>query len=315
LAEAQLEDREMIEITLSILQVIIITAIAPLLSGIITKIKNNLRFRRGQSIFQPYYNFEKLFSKEEVISKHASWIFRVTPFIVLASSVAASLMVPAFVSLAKTQLAGDLLLLIFLFSLGRFFLALAALDTGSSFGGMGSSREMFISSLAEVTAILSIFAVCLNLGTTNLGAISLHSAVKLSNIIAAGSLFMVILAETSRIPIDNQETHLELTMIHEAMVLEYSGRSLALIEFASYIKQIVFFSLIGTILMPAFISTSLVHNFTVFSAYAVKLLALCVLVSFIEVHLAKMRLFRAVDFFSFSFVLALVAIILAVLGV
>jgi formate hydrogenlyase subunit 4 len=289
-------------------------AIAPLVSGVITKIKNNLRFRSGQSIFQPYRNLKKLFLKEEVISKHVSWIFMVTPFIVLASSVAASLVVPVFIVLTKTQQLGDLLLLVFLFSLGRFFLALAALDTASAFAGMGSSREMFISAFTEAVAILSIFAICLNLGTTNLAAVNLYT-IRLPTIIAAISLFMVILAETSRIPIDNPETHLELTMIHEAMVLEYSGRSLALIELASYIKQVVFFSLIGTILMPAFLSNGLLRNFTVFSAYLAKLFALCVLVSFIEVHLAKMRLFRTVDFFSFSFVLALVAIILAALGV
>jgi formate hydrogenlyase subunit 4 len=235
----------------------------------------------------------------------------VAPFIVIASVVTAAFLVPAFISGYN---AGDLLLLVFLFSLGRFFLALSALDTASAFGGMGSSREMFISSFAEATAILSIFAVCLNLGTTNLNAVNLYT-VKLSTIIAAISLFVVILAETSRIPIDNQETHLELTMIHEAMVLEYSGRSLAAIEFASYIKQAVFFSLIGTILLPQFFSAGLLNNFMVFVYYIAKIFGLCVLVSFIEVHLAKMRLFRAVDFFSFSFVFSLVAIILAALGV
>jgi len=302
----------MVKIILIILQVIVLSAISPLASGVITKIKNNLRFRRGPSIFQPYYNIAKLFAKEEVISETASWIFRVTPFVVLASTITAAFMVPVFISGCK---AGDLLLLVFLFSLGRFFLALSALDTGSSFGGMGSSREMFISSFAEPAAILAIFAISLNLGTTNLSAINSLYAIKLSTIIAAVSLFMVILAETSRIPIDNQETHLELTMIHEAMVLEYSGRSLALIEIASYIKQIVFFSLIGTILLPAFLSCGLVNNFTVFAGYLAKLFVLCVLVSFIEVNLAKMRLFRAIDFFSFSFVLALIAIIMAALGV
>jgi len=302
----------MTKITFSILQVIIFVAIAPLISGVITKIKNNLRFRRGPGIFQPYYNLVKLFAKEEVTSETASWIFRVTPLVVLASTVTAAFIVPAFMPGYNT---GDLLLLVFLFSLGRFFLALAALDTGSSFGGMGSSREMFISSFAEPAAILSIFAISLNLGTTNLLAISYLYAIKLSTVIAAISLFMVILAETSRIPIDNQETHLELTMIHEAMVLEYSGRSLAIIELASYIKQVIFFSLIGTILLPVFLSYGLANNFMVFSGYLAKLFTLCILVAFIEVNLAKMRLFRAIDFFSFSFVLALIAIIMAALGV
>ncbi|MDD4183576.1 MAG: NADH-quinone oxidoreductase subunit H [Candidatus Omnitrophica bacterium] len=142
----------MTKITFSILQVIIFVAIAPLISGVITKIKNNLRFRRGPGIFQPYYNLVKLFAKEEVTSETASWIFRVTPLVVLASTVTAAFIVPVFMPGYNT---GDLLLLVFLFSLGRFFLALAALDTGSSFGGMGSSREMFISSFAEPAYFLS----------------------------------------------------------------------------------------------------------------------------------------------------------------
>lgn len=302
---------EMTKIALSILQVIVFIALAPLVSGVISKIKNNLRFRRGQSIFQPYYNLKKFFSKEEVVSEHASWIFKAAPFVVFASTVTASFIVPAFTPVGK---AGDLLLLLFLFSLGRFFLALAGLDASSSFGGMGSSREMFISSFAESTAILSVFTVCLNLGTTNMDGISFET-VRLSTFVASISLFMVVLAETSRIPIDNQETHLELTMIHEAMILEYSGRSLALIELASYVKQAVFLSLIGTILMPLFISAGFLNNLTVLGIYLAKICALCVLVALIEVHFAKMRLFRAVDFFSFSFVLALIAIIMAALGV
>ncbi|MDD4955005.1 MAG: NADH-quinone oxidoreductase subunit H [Candidatus Omnitrophica bacterium] len=302
----------MAKIVSSILQVVALAAISPLVSGVITKIKNNLRLRRGPGVLQPYYNLAKLFKKEEVISETASWIFSAAPFVVFAASITAAFMVPAFISGYK---AGDLLLLVFLFSLARFFQALAGLDAGSSFGAMGSSREMFVSSFAEPAAILAIFAVSLNLGTTNIGAINSLYAIKLSTVIAAISLFMVILAETSRIPIDNQETHLELTMIHEAMVLEYSGRSLALIELASYIKQIVFFSLIGTILLPAFLSCNFANNLTVFAGYLAKLLVLCVVVSLIEVNLAKMRLFRAIDFFSFSFVLALIAIIMAALGV
>jgi len=262
-------------------------------------------------VFQPYHNLVKLFAKEEVISESASWVFKIAPFVVLASSVSAAFMVPAFM---PGYQALDLLLFVFLLSLGRFFQALAALDTGSSFGGMGASREMFISSFAEYAAIPAVFAVSFNLGTTNMAAINSLYTVKLSTIIAAISLFMVTLAETSRIPIDNQETHLELTMIHEAMVLEYSGRSLAFIELASYIKQIAFFSLIGTILMPVFMSAGPMRNLAVFGIYLAKLFVLCVIISFIEINLAKMRLFRTVDFFSFSFVVALVAIIMAALG-
>ncbi len=292
-------------------ETLFIIIIAPLVSGIITKIKNNLRMRKGQGIFQPYHNLIKLFYKEEVVSENTSWIFRITPFIVLASVILAALLVPIFTIMPYARHIGDFILIIFILALGRFFLALAGLDAGSSFGGMGSSREMFLSSLAEPGAILSIFAVSLNAGTTNLGVIfGLHD-IKLSSIIAGFSLMMVAIAETSRMPIDNQETHLELTMIHEAMVLEYSGRLLAFIELASHIKQIVFFSLIANILFPAVIlGGNIIFNI---AAYIIGILGISAAVGFIEVSVAKMRLFRAVYFLAFSFVLGLAAIVISVM--
>lgn len=279
------------------MKTLFIILIAPLVSGIIAKIKNNLRMRRGPGIFQPYHNLIKLFYKEEVVSEVSSWIFRVAPYIVLSSSILAALLV-------HTRHIGDFILIIFVLALGRFFLALAGIDAGSSFGGMGSSREMFLSGLAEPAAILSIFAVSLNAGTTNIGEIFSPHTVKLSSVVAGLSLLMVAIAETSRIPVDNQETHLELTMIHEAMVLEYSGRSLAFIEMASYIKQIVFFSLIANILFPGF----------GIIMYVLKILGISAAISFIEVSVAKMRLFRAVDFLAFSFVIALAAIVISIMG-
>lgn len=279
------------------MKTLFIILIAPLVSGIITKIKNNLRMRKGPGIFQPYHNLIKLFYKEEVVSEVSSWIFRIAPYIVLSSSILAALLV-------HTQHIGDFILIIFVLALGRFFLALAGIDAGSSFGGMGSSREMFLSGLAEPAAILSIFAVSLNAGTTNLGAISALHTIKLSSVVAGLSLLMVAIAETSRIPIDNQETHLELTMIHEAMVLEYSGRSLAFVELASHIKQIVFFSLIANILFPGF----------GIIMYVLKILGISAVIGFIEVSVAKMRLFRAVDFLAFSFVIALAAIVISIMG-
>lgn len=302
--------------TFNILQIVLLIAIAPLVSGVITKIKNNLRLRKGASIWQPYYNLEKLFSKHEVISEQASWIFRVAPFIVLGSSLFALFLVPAFIIKSPVQYLGGLLLLIFVLALGRFFLALAGLDTGSSFGGMGSSREMFVSSFTEPAVVLAFFTVSLNFGTTNLGAMAGAEAIKFSSIIAGISILMVSLAETARIPIDNQETHLELTMIHEAMVLEYSGRSLALLELAAYIKQIVFFTLITTIIYPVIFSAPITYGqiLTGVMIYLAKLTGVAVAIAFIEVSLAKMRLFRAVDFLYFSFVLSLLSIIVAILG-
>ncbi len=299
-----------------ILQIIFLISLAPLVSGIITKIKNNLRLRRGQSVWQPYYNLAKLFSKDEVCSEHSSWVFKITPFIVFASSLLALFLVPAFIAKSPAQYLGDLLLLVFIFSLGRFFLALAGLDTGSSFGGMGSSREMFISSFAEPAIVMAFFAVSFNFGTTNLAATCGPGALKFSSLIAGIALLIVTLAETSRIPIDNQETHLELTMIHEAMALEYSGPSLALIELASYLKQIVFFTLISATVYPVVFCAQItpIQALTGIIIYLAKISFIAVLIAFTEVFLAKMRLFRAVDFLYFSFVLALLALIAATLG-
>ncbi len=282
-------------------QILLLVAVSPLVSGIIRKIKNNIRMRKGAGIFQPYYNLAKLFGKEEVVSDTTSWIFRAAPFVILASSVCALSLVPVFAATLSFSNMGDFLAIIFILALGRFFIALAGLDAGSAFGGMGSSREMFISTFAEPVALLSVFAVSLNAGSTNLAAVSAPVGLRLSSIIAAISLFIVTIAEPSRIPVDNQETHLELTMIHEAMVLEYSGKSLALIELASHIKQILFFSLIAAVVIP-------------WGDFALKMTVIIITVSLIEVSVAKMRLFRAVDLLSFAFVISIMAVIVSAAG-
>ncbi|PJC48957.1 MAG: formate hydrogenlyase, partial [Candidatus Omnitrophica bacterium CG_4_9_14_0_2_um_filter_42_8] len=240
----------MIKIMIIVLQLILFIAAAPILSGLISKIKNNIRLRKGQGILQPYYNLAKLFFKGEVVSETASWIFRVTPIVVLSSTLTAAALIPVFIFSSPMRQAGDFLVLVFIFALGRFFLALSALDTGSSFGGMGSSREMFISSLVEPALCMVILSVSLQFGSTDISAFNGIHAISVSSIVAAIALFLITIAETSRMPVDNQETHLELTMVHEAMVLEYSGRSLALIEMAAYIKQMILFFLIAQIVFP-----------------------------------------------------------------
>ncbi|TAM37732.1 formate hydrogenlyase [bacterium] len=300
----------MMKITLILMQAAIFIGLAPFLSGLIAKIKNNIRMRKGQSVFQPYYNLVKLFSKQEVISEASSWIFRATPFIVIASSLVAAMLIPG-------QRMGDLLALIFVFALGRFFLALAGLDTGSSFGGMGASREMFISSLAEPALCLAIFSISLQLGTTNISALGGIRAVSVSSILAAITLFFVTIAETSRVPVDNQETHLELTMVHEAMVLEYSGGSLALIEMASYIKQMILFFLIAQIVFPVGLRgmSSLTQTSLWVLWYFARIAVIAVMVAIVEVSVAKMRLFRVADFLGFAFALGIIATVCAMLGV
>jgi len=291
-----------------IAQLILFVAVAPLLSGLISKIKNNIRMRKGQSIFQPYYNLVKLFSKEEVVSETASWIFKVTPFIVFSAMLTAALLIPVFIFSPLRQM-GDFLALIFIFALSRFFLSLAALDTGSSFGGMGASREMFISSLVEPALCLVVFSIFLQFGSTDISMFSATHPVSVCSIVAALALFMVTLAETSRIPVDNQETHLELTMVHEAMLLEYSGRSLALIEMGTQIKQMILFFLIAQLVFPVSFS-----GFWI-GWYLARIMIIVIAVALVEVAVAKMRLFRVADFLGFAFVLAMIAVVSAVLGV
>ena len=299
-----------------ILQIILFILTAPLLSGLIAKLKNNLRMRKGQSIFQPYYNLAKLFSKDEVISETASWIFRVTPFVVLSSTSVAAILIPVFIFTTPAHKIGDFLVLVFIFALGRFFLALSALDTGSFFGGMGASREMFISSLVEPALCMVIFAVALQFGSTDISAFSGVHAITVSSVVAALALFLVAIAETSRIPVDNQETHLELTMVHEAMVLEYSGRSLALIEMASYLKQMIFFFLIAQLIFPIVLPVgSFAQIFPWALWYVSRIIIIAVVVALVEVSVAKMRLFRVADFLGFAFVLGIVATVCAILGV
>lgn len=287
-------------IILIIGKALMLVLFAPLVSGIMRKIKNILRMRKGQSVFQPYYNARKLFSKDEVVSGNVSWIFYTAPVIVFVSTICALLMI--LLVQPEPDMKNGMAILIaalFVLGLGRFFLALAGLDAGSSFGGMGSSREMFISGFAEPTAFIAIFVLCMGGG----------GGPKVSGVLAGIALFMVTIAETSRIPIDNQETHLELTMIHEAMVLEYSGRSLGLIELASHIKQIIFFTLVSWYFFPVLAVGR--WDWLLFSA---KIVVIGSVIALIEISLAKMRFFRVVDFLSFSFLIALVASIAAGLG-
>lgn len=305
------------KIIIAILQLILFIIASPILSGLISKIKNNLRLRKGQSILQPYYNLAKLFLKSEVISETASWIFRVTPFVVISSALAASLLVPVFIFVNPTHHMGDFLALIFIFALGRFFLALSALDAGSSFGGMGSSREMFISSFVEPAFCLVVFSLSLQFGSTDILSFSGSHLVSVSSFVAAIALFLITIAETSRVPVDNQETHLELTMVHEAMVLEYSGKSLALIELASYIKQMILFFLIAQIVFPVASPGlgSFTQAFLWLLWYSVRIIIIAIIVALVEVSVAKMRLFRVADFLGFAFVLGIIALVCAVLGV
>ncbi|MFA6079710.1 MAG: NADH-quinone oxidoreductase subunit H, partial [Candidatus Omnitrophota bacterium] len=242
--------------------------------------------------------------------------FRITPFVILASTIAAASLVPVLASKISLYRMGDFLTIIFILALGRFFMCLAALDAGSAFGGMGSSREMFISSLVEPVALLSVFAVSMNASSTSIAVLSGVHAVRLSSIVAAISFFIVTIVETSRIPVDNKETHLELTMIHEAMVLEYSGPSLAMIELAAHVKQIVFFSILANVVLPWGMAGSLtgLQPAVGLAVYSLKIAGISLIIAMMEISMAKMRLFRVVDLLSFAIALSILAVIISAGG-
>jgi formate hydrogenlyase subunit 4 len=299
-------------------QAVFLLAISPFLVGLIRKVKARFQCRRGASVFQPYADLAKLFRKQPVVSSTTSWIFTATPYVLFASTLSAGLLVPTFASQTPMNFAGNIIALVYLLALGTFFLILAGLDAGSAFGGMGSSREAIVASLTEPAMILSIFAIALTAGSTNLSTI-IHKTALLEDIVtdpsphlmALAALFIVALAETGRVPVDNPATHLELTMIHEAMVLEYSGRYLALIEWAAGMKLVVFLSLIANVFAPWGIATTLTPAAMGIGlvAYTLKIAGLAVLIGTLECMFAKLRLFRLTDLLGVAFILALLGLV------
>jgi formate hydrogenlyase subunit 4 len=305
-------------IALTVAQVLVLLAVSPVIVGLIRKVKARFQCRRGAGLFQPYADLAKLFRKQPVISTTTSWIFTATPYLVFSSTLTAGLLVPVFASQVPLNFAGNIIALVYLFAIGTFFLMLAGLDAGSAFGGMGSSREAIVASLTEPAAIMAIFAIALTAGSTNLSTI-VHKTALLDGIVTAPSphlmafaaLFLVTLAETGRVPVDNPATHLELTMIHEAMVLEYSGRHLALIEWAAGIKLTVFLTLLANVFAPWGIATTLTPAALAIglAVYLMKIAGLAAAIGTIECMFAKLRLFRVTDLLGAAFILALLGLL------
>ncbi len=299
-----------------LLQTLLLLSLAPMVTGAIRSLKARMQGRKGPSVLQPYRDVAKLFHKSSVVSKDSSWVSTVAPYACVAAVVIAAFLLPV-VYVGTFGLLGDLLLLIYLLAVVRFFTALAALDAGSTFGGMGSSREMFISSIVEPTMLLSIFAMALVTGTTALGGIALQVAstglekVEPSLLLAAAAFFIATIAENARVPVDNPSTHLELTMVHEAMLLEYSGKGLALMEYASMAKLMVFLTLMANIFFPWGIATSAdpLALAAGLMAYLLKIFALALAIAVIESSMAKMRLFRLPNLFAVAFTLSLLAVV------
>jgi formate hydrogenlyase subunit 4 len=304
------------ELLIPVLQPVAVGAAAPLLVGAVRWTKARLVGRRGASPLQPYRDLAKLLSKETVVSTNASWIFRFTPYLLPATVLAIAAVVPLLGTRSPVPGGGNIVLVMALLLLGTFFLALAGLDTGSAFGGMGSSREVLVASLAEPTIILAIFALALHAGTTDLGGIVERTradrlvVLNPGHVLAFLAFFIVMVAETGRLPVDNPATHLELTMIHEAMVLEYSGRYLALIEWASAMKLLVFLALLGNLFVPWGVPPGVTLAGLALGtvALAVKLAGLGLGLAVLETVVAKLRLFRVPELLSGSFALALLAV-------
>lgn len=295
------------------LQFIIILILAPFIQGVIKKLKANMQGRVGPGIFQPYYDLVRLFQKDMVISGVSSWIFRATPYIVFTSTITAAMIIPVITTSYRFGMMGDVIALIYIFALGRFFMALAGLDAGTAFGGEGSSREMTVAILVEPMMVLSIFTAAISAGSTNVARIAEVQNVfySPSHILALAAFIIAIIAETGRIPVDNPDTHLELTMIHEGMILEYSGRYLALMEWAHYMKQMLLFTLAVDIFFPVGISNTMELSGLALSSalYFLKMLFMAFLMAMIESTRAKMRFFQLPALLGGAFVLAVLSLL------
>jgi formate hydrogenlyase subunit 4 len=306
-----------VQILQTFFQVALVLLLSPLLTGLNRTLKARVQTRRGPGLFQPYRDLYKLLGKGMVIPDTASWIFTATPFVLFVTVLLASLLIPTISAQAPLSLYGGVLAMVYLLALGRFFLALGGLDTGSSFGGLGSSREMTISAIAEPALMLAVFAVAIGAGSTNLSIVA-HAGLGQSwrflapsQMLAFAALFIVLIAETGRIPVDNPATHLELTMIHEAMILEYSGPYLALIEWAAAIKQLVLMTLLVNVFFPFGLSASWTPLALTASLgwFLLKLFVLSLMVAAVEVTNAKMRLFRVPELLAIAFVLSALALV------
>jgi formate hydrogenlyase subunit 4 len=307
--------RDLESLGLGLLQAAVLLALAPLLRGAIKKMKAAVQTRQGPPLLQGYFDLAKLLRKERVRSDVSSWVFVAGPRVYLATTVAATMLVPVLFAGAPLEAAGGVLLFVGLLALGRFALAIAALDTGSPFGGMGGSREMTVAALAEPALMLGLFTVALWGGSLNLGDLVRTTAVRgpsghPSELLAAAALFVVLLAETGRVPVDNPATHLELTMIHEAMVLEYAGPDLALVEWASALKELLFMTLLVNLFLPLGLAASPAPAALAVSAalYIAKVFLLAVGVTLVESTNAKLRFFRVPELMASSLGLGFLAL-------
>jgi formate hydrogenlyase subunit 4 len=303
-------------LAIDLIQAILLVAIAPLVSGVIARTKARIQNRRGASVWRPYAELLKLFRKQDLIPDTASGLFRLVPVILFAVTVIAAAFVPVLHPSAVFGVSGDFILLVYLLAIGRFFLMLGAIDGGSSFGGIGASREALVSALAEAPMLLALTSVAILTHTISLSGIVLatvrQNPLHLSAVyvFALGALVLVAIAETGRIPVDNPATHLELTMIHEAMVLEYSGPSLGLIEWASSVKLTLILALLVGVFAPWGMATGASALSLVIApiAFGFKLAVLTLAIAVVESSIAKLRMYLVPDFLGMASALAILAV-------
>jgi len=309
-------DHQLTAWALAFVQTALYAGAAPLLAGWVKRVKCHTQNRAAPPLTQPYRDLAKLLRKQLVIAGNASWLFRATPYVVFGAVLLAAAAVPLVAVDLPTDAIADVIVIVGFFALARFFTALAGMDIGTAFGGMGSSREMTIAALAEPAMLMAVFTLSMTAGSTNLSS-AIHYMLESGLVLRPSFLFallglaMVAVAETGRIPVDNPATHLELTMIHEAMILEYSGRHLALVEWASQIKFMVYAVLIANVFWPWGIARSFAPGALAVGVVGVaaQLALLAVLLVVWETVLAKMRIFRVPQFLGFAFLLAVLGML------
>jgi len=297
---------------------LLVLALSPLLTGFVRKVKAQLLRRQGPPLLQPYRDLIRLMRKDVVLADSASWLFRVVPYVIFAATWVAASLVPTFRSGLLFSWTADLIAIIALLGSARFALALAGLDVGTSFGGIGSSREVMIASLAEPAMLMIVFTLALIAGSTQLSTVSAFMnspevGLRVSLGLGLIALIIVAIAENARVPVDNPATHLELTMVHEAMVLEYSGRHLALIELSTSLKLLLYISLIACLFAPWGINSAAAETGQLFlgiTTYIVKLAVAGLMLAVFETSIAKMRVFRIPEFLGAALMLALLAALL-----
>lgn len=306
---------------LKVLQFLLLLAGAPLVRGVIARLKATLQRRQGASVLRPYFDLWKLFHKEDISPPSASWLFRAGPGMAFALTAAAAAFVPVLSSAGILSFSGDFILLIYLLAFARFLMMLGALDPGSSFGGMGASREAMISALAEAPLLLALMALAMLAKSASLAPLVEWTGkqdffdISAVHVLALSAMVFVVLAETGRIPVDNASTHLELTMLHEAMVLEYSGPSLALIEWAHALKLNLLVALVIALFAPWGVAShaGLVALFVAVAAYGFKVCLAVAAIALLESVVAKLRMYVVPEFLGIASALAILAIVFTVI--